>query len=145
MTYIPDIPTWPTFMIYIPDLPTWPTYLTYLPDLLPSFKRHFLQFRHLIGQFRNSCDVLLLTKCYQSFLTQKPNYLQPVRLNLRRYRGIQQIIKSYWWTRICKFSRQKCRIYKFCDKNAVFTSFRDKNYVFEQHDQNTVFGFNFVC
>ena len=31
--------------------------MTYLPDLLPSFKRHFLQFRHKIGQFRNSCDV----------------------------------------------------------------------------------------
>ena len=34
--------------------------MTYLPDLLPFFKRHFLQFRHEIGQFRNSCDVLYL-------------------------------------------------------------------------------------
>ena len=33
--------------------------MTYLPDLLPCFKRHFLQFRHYIGQFRNSCDVLI--------------------------------------------------------------------------------------
>ena len=37
----------------------------------------------------------------------------PVRLNLRRYRGIQKILKSYRSTRICKFSRQKCCIYKF--------------------------------
>ena len=38
---------------------------------------------------------------------------EPGQLNLRRYQRIKQIIKSYRWTRICKFSRQKCCIYKF--------------------------------
>ena len=47
-------------------------------------------------------------------------YHCPVRLNLRRYRGIQKILKSYRSTRICKFSRQKCRIYKFSRQKSAF-------------------------
>ena len=60
----PLIPTFSTDSLLwtcrpcVPDLPSWPTFMTYLPDLLPFFKRHFLQLRHYIGQFRNSCDVL---------------------------------------------------------------------------------------
>ena len=33
LTYLPDLPTWPTYLTYPPDLSTWPTYLTFLPDL----------------------------------------------------------------------------------------------------------------
>ena len=27
LTYLPDLPTWPTYLTYLSDLPTWPTYL----------------------------------------------------------------------------------------------------------------------
>ena len=70
---------------------------------------------------------------------------EPVRLNLRRYRGIQKIWKSYRWTRICKFSRQKCRIYKFSRQKCRIYKFLRQKLRFWTTWQNPVFGSNFVC
>ena len=68
-----------------------------------------------------------------------------VRLNLRRYRGIQKILKVIVERVFVNFRDKNAVFTNFRDKNAVFTSFRDKNCAFELRDKNPVFGFNFVC
>ena len=66
--------------------------------------------------------------------------IKPVRLNLRRYRGIQKIWKSYRWTRICKFSRQKCRIYKFSwQKCRIYKFSRQKCRIYKFSRQKLCF------
>ena len=98
---------------------TWRTNRSLAPNLMEMAKRR-------------ACPAL-----FQLFaeITKLLSLFWPVRLNLRRYRGIQKIWKSYRWTRICKFSRQKCRIYKFLRQKLRFWTTW----------QNPVFGFNFVC
>ena len=66
---------------------------------------------------KTHCNFCLLLPC-------------PVRLKLKRYRGIQQIIKSYRWTVFVNFCDKNAVFTNFCDKNAVYTSFRDKNCAF---------------
>ena len=88
-----------------------------LPSVLCLYNIFCLQ-RHL------SIDETLKRVCTtRVFVINSISLFQAAgRHNLRRYRGIQEIL----------------------DKR-VFANFRDKNYVFELHDNNTVFGFNFVC
>ena len=54
----------------------------------------------------------------------------PMRLNMWSYRGIQQILESYRWARIYKFSQQKCRIYTFSRQKCHIYRFLQKRMMF---------------
>ena len=44
----------------------------------------------------------------------------------RIWRTFSDPQNHFLWTRMLRFSRQKCRILTFCDKNFIFKKFRDK-------------------
>ena len=66
-TYIPDLPTWPTYLTYLPELPTWISYLTFFPEL-PTFFLPYLPTWPSYLTKKTFSTIQILTRAFWQFL-----------------------------------------------------------------------------